>query len=51
MIFLHPQTPENFVRLILRDEFWFVQVPFIRMVKFQFLAQFPVDHLSTHSGI
>ena len=25
--------------------FWFVHIPFVNIVKFQFLAQFPVDHL------
>ena len=31
---------EEFVRLILTDSFWVV-----RMVKFKFLSQFPVDHV------
>ena len=35
----------NLMCLILQDRFWVVQIPFGRMVKFQFLAQFPVDHL------
>ena len=39
------KIPEVFVRLILLDRFWIVDIPFVRMVKFQFLAQFPVDHL------
>ena len=34
------------MRLILQDLFWFVYVPFGNMVKFQFLAQFSVVHLS-----
>ena len=40
------QIPEKFVRLIFRDIFLVVHIPFVNMVKFQFLAQFPVDHLS-----
>ena len=40
------QNHWEFLRLILQDWFWFVNIPFVRMVKFQFLAQFPVDHLS-----
>ena len=32
--------------LILQDGFWFVHVPFVNMVEFQFLTQFPMDHLS-----
>ena len=28
-----------------RTDFWFAYIPFVCMVKFQFLAQFPVDHL------
>ena len=34
------------MRLILSERFWFVRLPFGSMVKFQSLAQFPVDHLS-----
>ena len=37
----------NCVRLIIQDAlFWVVHIPFGNMVKFQFLAQFTVDHLS-----
>ena len=32
--------------LILLDRFWVVHIPFVRMVRLQFLAQFPVDHRS-----
>ena len=32
--------------LILQDRLWFVHIPFVRMVKFKFLAQFPVDDIS-----
>ena len=34
------------MHIILYEEFCFVQVVFGSMVKFQFLAQFPVDNLS-----
>ena len=34
------------MRLIFSERFWFVHKPFVSSVKFQFLAQFPVDHLS-----
>ena len=34
----------EFVRLILQDRFWIVHIPFVRVVKFKFLAQFPGDH-------
>ena len=30
------------MRLILQDRFWFVHIPFGAVVRFQFLAQFPV---------
>ena len=43
---LYLKIPEEFVRLILQDRFWVVYIPFFRMVKFQFLAQFPVDHFA-----
>ena len=46
VICLHPKIPENFMRLILLEEFWFVHISFGSMVKFQFFAQFPVDFLS-----
>ena len=42
---LHLKIPENFLRLILQDGFWFVYIPFGSMVKFLFIAQFPVNHL------
>ena len=32
--------------LFLQNSFWVVHVPFVRIVKFQFLTQFPVDHLA-----
>ena len=46
MICLYVKIPEKFVGLILQDRFWFVHVPFVRMDKSKFLAQFQVDHLS-----
>ena len=33
------------MRLILQDGFWIVHITLVRMVKFKFLAQFPVDRL------
>ena len=35
------------MRLIPEDGFWVAHVPFSNMVKIQFLAQFPVNHLSS----
>ena len=46
VIHLYVKIPENFLRLIFLDRFWFVHIPFRSMVKIQSLAQFPVDHLS-----
>ena len=40
---LYLKVPEVFVRLILQERFWVVHIPFGRMFKLQFLAQFPVD--------
>ena len=34
-----------FVRFVFQGGFWLVRIPFVRMVKFKFLAQFPVHHL------
>ena len=31
--------------VIFKDRFWVVHIPFVGMVKFKFLAHFPVDHL------
>ena len=45
MIHLYHKISEKFIRLILQDGFWFVQVSFGSMVSFKFFAQFPVDHL------
>ena len=46
VICLYLKIPENFMSLILLDGFWFVPVPFYVITKFQFLVEFPVDHLS-----
>ena len=46
VIRLYLKLPEKIMRLIFQNRFCVVRIPFIRMVKFQFLAQFPVDHLS-----
>ena len=36
--------------LILEDRFCVVHIPFVRMVKFKFLTQLPVDHLAHPVG-
>ena len=41
VIRLYLKIPEEFVRLIFQGGFWVVRIPFVCMVKFQFLAQFP----------
>ena len=46
MIRLYVKIPEEFMCLILQDSCWVVHIPFDRMVKFKFLAQFLVDHLT-----
>ena len=45
MIRLYIKIPDEFVCLIHRDRFCVVHIPFVRMVKFKFLAPFLVDHL------
>ena len=42
---LHLKIPEKFVSLTFQDGYWFMKISFGSMVKFQFLAQFPVSHL------
>ena len=42
---LYLKVPENFVCLVLQEGFWLVHIPFSGMVKFESLAQFPVDHI------
>ena len=46
VIGLYLKILEEFVGLILQEIFWVEHIPFARMVKFLFLAQFPVDHLT-----
>ena len=46
VIRLYLKIPEKFVSLILQDRFWVEHIPLVRMVKFKFLAQFPVDHFA-----
>ena len=41
LIRLYPQIPENLMRVILKEGFWFVHIPF---GIFHFLALFSVDH-------
>ena len=45
-IYLYLKILGEFVRLILQDRFWVVHITFVRMVKLQFLAQFPVYQLA-----
>ena len=45
-ICLYLKIPENIAHHILQERFWVKHVPFVGMVKFKFLAQFLVDHLS-----
>ena len=40
------KSQKSFTHLILQDRCWVVHKPFVRMVKFQFLTQFPMDHLA-----
>ena len=40
------KSPLNFVGLIFQDGFWILRKPFVRMVKFKLLAQFPRDHFA-----
>ena len=42
MIRLYLKTPEEFVRLSLSDRLWAAHIPFVRMVKLHFPAQFTV---------
>ena len=46
VICLYFKIPKKFVHLILQERCWVVHIPFIHMVKFKFLAQFPLNHLS-----
>ena len=45
VIHLYLQILQNFMCFILNSRFWFVHIPFISMLKFQSIAQFPVGHL------
>ena len=45
MIRSYLEFPKNFVLLIFSEGFQVVHIPFVCMVKFKFLAQFPVDQL------
>ena len=46
MINLYLKIPKRFVRFIFKDGFCVLRVPFVCMIKFKLLAQFPGDHLS-----
>ena len=41
-----PCISKEFVCHIPQDRFWVVHIPFVRMVEFQLLEQFPMDHLA-----
>ena len=43
------QNPWYFAHLILQDRLWVLHIPLIYIVKFKFLAFFPVDHLPQSS--
>ena len=45
-ICLYLKIPENCLPFIFKDSFWTVHITYMSVVKFQFLAQFPVDNLS-----
>ena len=38
--------PQEFVRVIFLNKCWVMDIPFVGMVKFKFLAHFPVYHLA-----
>ena len=42
------KIPKHFVGLIFLNKFWFVEIPFSNIIKFQFLAQFSVDLFPYH---
>ena len=46
VIRLYLKISKKFKSFIFLDRFWFVHLPFNNRVKFQSLAQFPVNHLS-----
>ena len=43
--FFNLKFPVKFVYPLFQYRFWIVNIPFVRLVKSKFLAQFPVDHL------
>ena len=45
VIHLYLKISENFVHLILQNEFQFMHIPFGSLAKFHFLAQFSMNHL------
>ena len=50
MIYMNLKITETCMRLIFKDEFWFVHIPLGSRVKIQSFAQFLVDYLS-YSGV
>ena len=43
---LYLKITKNLVCLIFLDGFWVMHIPFVRLIKFKLLAQFPLDHLA-----
>ena len=46
VIRLYLKIPEEVVSVILQSRFWVVYISFVRLVKLQLLAQFPVDKVA-----
>ena len=46
MICVYVKVSYEFMRVIFKDRCWVVHISFVGMVKFKFLAHFPVDHLA-----
>ena len=46
VVCLYAKIPKEFMCLILKKRCLVAYIPFVRWVKFQFLAQLPVDHLA-----
>ena len=46
VIRLYIKVPQEFVCVIFQEKCWVVHIPFVGMVKFKFLAHFPVDYLA-----
>ena len=46
MIRVYVKVPLEFMCVIFYDRCWVVPITFVGVVKFKFLAHFPVDHLA-----